>query len=481
MKEIKVGVEKLRLKFPEGKSLIFRDLSLFIEKGEKVLILGPSGCGKSTLLQVLAGIIPGSIEVPVKWDASVFPEHWGYVFQDPDTQFCMPFVDEEMAFVLENLQVPREKMSAMISKYLEEAGLQLGDPHTEIRALSQGMKQRLAIASVLALDPEVLFLDEPTALLDPEGTKQIWETLKQSAENKTIVIVEHKIDHIIEFVDRILLFNDKGEMIADGSPGAVFNSHRNDLIRYGIWYPDVWNEYISGDHFKAILSKRNVEKEINLFLKLEEFTAYRGGIPKVYVSKAEVGNGEWISVIGDNGAGKSTLLLSLMGILETKGDFILHGKKAGEYKELSDFLALVFQNPEWQFVTDSVYDEVAFSLRGEEDRQHADLQIQNTLDLFQLTEYKDRHPYQLSLGQKRRLSVATAVVKKRDILLLDEPTFGQDAANTFALLEMLENYRRQGVTIIMVTHDLEIVKHFSTRIWSIMDGKLTEEIVCGST
>ncbi|MCS0543450.1 energy-coupling factor ABC transporter ATP-binding protein, partial [Aeromonas veronii] len=164
-------LENLRLTFPGDKSLLFKDFSCHIKKGEKILILGPSGCGKSTILQVLSGIIPNSIELPMKVNKLQIPEEWGYVFQDPDSQFCMPYVDEELAFVLENLQIPRDQMDERIKSLLEQVGLNLEDIHTNIQTLSGGMKQRLAIASVLALEPDVLFLDEPSSMLDPEGTK----------------------------------------------------------------------------------------------------------------------------------------------------------------------------------------------------------------------------------------------------------------------------------------------------------------------
>ncbi len=142
-------VNNLRLKFPGEESLLFRDLSLSLYQGEKVLFLGPSGCGKSTLLQVLSGLIPQAVEVPIKAEEIQVPDSWGFVFQDPDTQFCMPYVDEEMAFVLENLQVPREQMPEKIVHYLNMVGLHFEEIHRSIQTLSQGMKQRLALASIL--------------------------------------------------------------------------------------------------------------------------------------------------------------------------------------------------------------------------------------------------------------------------------------------------------------------------------------------
>ena len=244
-----IGVSNIRLKFPGESSLVFKDLSFTVSKGEKVLLLGPSGCGKSTLLQVLSGIVPNSIEVPLKYDSIQLADSWGFVFQDPDTQFCMPFVDEELAFVLENLNVSREQMDELIKEALALVGLGGLDPHTQIQDLSQGMKQRLALASVLLLQPDVLFLDEPSALLDPEGTVQIWDSVKQVAEDKTVIIVEHKIDRIADWVDRVVLFNHIGEIIADGDPSTIFKKYHDELIQYGIWYPEVWNDYLDSSGF----------------------------------------------------------------------------------------------------------------------------------------------------------------------------------------------------------------------------------------
>jgi energy-coupling factor transporter ATP-binding protein EcfA2 len=199
-----MSVTNLRLKYPgDDAPLIFQGVSFSIERGEKVLLLGPSGCGKSTLLQVLSGIVPDMIELPLKADEIRRPSRWGYVFQDPDTQFCMPYIDEEIAFVLENQEVPREDMPARIRYYLDLVGLHVPDAHTLISTLSQGMKQRLAIASVLALEPEVLFLDEPTALLDDEGTKQVWDTIRAISGDKTLLIVEHKISGMLDLLDRL--------------------------------------------------------------------------------------------------------------------------------------------------------------------------------------------------------------------------------------------------------------------------------------
>lgn len=489
--QLAVQVTNLRLKFPGESSLIFKDLSFSVPQGQKVLLLGPSGCGKSTLLQVLSGIIPHSIEVPFKYDTIQHSSSWGFVFQDPDTQFCMPFVDEELAFVLENLCIPRSEMEPLMKQALSAVGLQIDELHTSIHTLSQGMKQRLALASVLLLQPEVLYLDEPSAMLDPEGTVHIWDTVKDVASSKTIIIVEHKIEQIVDWVDRIVLFNHSGAIIADGCPDQVFTNFKAELIKYGIWYPGVWQDYIEGEAYLQMMLNRERAEEIPIkqavpTISLHGFSGYHGLNESIAVPSAEAYSGEWIAIRGHNGAGKSTLLLSLMQLLRTSGTYRIHGKiveprtkrkglKQSKRSSLINELAFVFQNPELQFVTNSIKDEIALSLKlSDWPDDQIDFKINEWLVTFDLHVNRERHPYQLSSGQKRRLSVASAMVKEQAVLLLDEPTFGQDAKNTFAILEILEQLRSRGTTIMMITHDPHIIRYFSTKVWDISQGKLTE-------
>ncbi|MHA7964310.1 ABC transporter ATP-binding protein [Paenibacillus sp. CAU 1782] len=500
--DVATGFENLRLKYPGEDGLLFQGLSLSIKKGTKTLLLGPSGCGKSTLLQALSGLVPNSIELPMKHDGITVPQHSGYVFQDPDTQFCMPYVDEELAFVLENLKVPRAEMPAAILALLELVGLQLGDAHTLIGTISQGMKQRLAIASALALKPEVLFLDEPTALLDPGGTRQVWDTIKRNAAGKTIVIVEHKINEVLDWVDRILVMGPDGSWIADGTPSDVFASCRDLLTEYGIWHPGVWEEHrrklrceesgyivdLAPDSKEALrtasdsgsaIGPRDASKSAASGslprLALEHFRGRRGGEIKIEVERAIVKPGEWVAVTGANGAGKSSLLLGIMGLIKTEGHRKVENLLNGKVEQVAELAAFVFQNPELQFIAGTVEEEISFSIPR--DRVHSrerEQRITETLERFQLLPYRKRHPYQLSMGQKRRLSVAAAMERGQQLLLLDEPTFGLDASNTFALLDKLEELRRSGTSIVMVTHDEDIVRDYAAVIWHVEKGKIAE-------
>jgi energy-coupling factor transporter ATP-binding protein EcfA2 len=481
-----MSVTNLRLKYPgEDAPLLFQGVSFSIEPGEKVLLLGPSGCGKSTLLQVLSGIVPDIVEIPLRAEEIQTPSRSGYVFQDPDTQFCMPYVDEEIAFVLENLQVPREEMPARIAYYLELVGLQLGDTHTLIGNLSQGMKQRLAIASVLALEPEVLFLDEPTALLDEEGTEQVWETIRRISAEKTLVIVEHKISGILGFIDRLIVMSPDGGLLADGPPQKVFEAYKQQMIDYGIWYPGVWddnemelksrNKTDDKSEVKTEDKTASVIQTAAPVMTLRDFVGLRGGQIKTSVDNLYVYPGDWITVVGANGAGKSSLLLAIMRLIPTQGSCWIEGVKGSKVEQLAEQVGFVFQNPEFQFVTNSVEEELAYSLP--ETDQGRDVQwaaIELLLREYDLLALRRRHPFQLSMGQKRRLSVASVMVRGPRILLLDEPTFGLDARGTLRILQQLERLRASGTVIVMVTHDPEIVKRCATRVWQVEDGHVKE-------
>lgn len=519
-RDIAAEVAGLRLKFPGVPDLLFRDLSLSIRQGEKVLLLGPSGCGKSTLLQVLGGVIPRVTEVPLKADRLKVPDSAGMVFQDPDTQFCMPYVDEELAFVLENLAVPREEMRPRIEAALLEVGLRLPDAHVPIGSLSQGMKQRLALASVLLLEPDTLLLDEPSALLDPEGRGAIWAAVRRVSERRTVIVVEHRIDEVLDWMDRVVVFRADGSLLADGPAAEVFGRYRAELRDYGIWYPGAWDDALAAGREVAARPEGAEAPELPAaggacsepLLQLENFRVMRGGKTVCAVDRAAVMPGDLIALTGPNGAGKSSLLLGLMGLLPRQGECRFGGDapagRREQRKAAAKHAAFVFQNPEFQFVTDRVLDEVAFTLRGEafvaanaEDsgRQQAAARLfarwtgankrrlarlasqaepeiatrsAECLERFGLVGYEDRHPYLLSLGQKRRLSVASSVVTNKPLLLLDEPTFGQDARNAFAMLRLCDELRAAGHAILMITHEPEIAALLATQVWHIEDGRL---------
>ncbi|GAF14147.1 duplicated ATPase [Bacillus sp. JCM 19045] len=223
-----IYLKQLSLAYPKAEKLLFDDLSLQIKDGEKVLLLGPSGAGKSTLLQVMANLIPRVVDLPLQAAELTIPEQTGYVFQEPDSQFCMPYVDEELAFVLENRQVPREQMLDRIQELLDLVGLAgLPSLHTSIHTLSQGMKQRLAVACALASEADVMLFDEPTALVDPAGAKALWEMIFRTCSNQTMVIVEHRIEEVLPYIERVILFDEAGKFKQIVRRKLCFNSMKS--------------------------------------------------------------------------------------------------------------------------------------------------------------------------------------------------------------------------------------------------------------
>ncbi len=457
-------VTNLRLKYPNGHRKIFDDLNLEIKDKEKVLLLGPSGSGKSTLLHVLSGIVPKLIELPMKYDTLEINDHNGVIFQDPDTQFCMPKVYEELAFVLENRQLPRKDMDEAIENALNSVNLNVNET-TQINHLSGGMKQKLAIVETILQQADTLFLDEPTAMLDVEATEDLWQRLIDLWQDQTVLIVEHKVEHIWQHVDRVLLMNYEGQIIADGSPEHILQHFEHLLSEYGVWHPKAWN-------YAPEPKKITPSTQQQLF-KFNDGEILRSKKTLFKVDQLSINSGEWITITGKNGTGKTSLLESILQLIKYKGIMTYQNQELRKIKDASQHMYLVYQNPELQFITNSVYEEI-FIHYNHLDSTHADEKTLQILELLNLTNVKNQHPYEISMGQKRRLSVATALSSDADIILLDEPTFGLDSHNTFQLIELFQERVSKGQNIIMVTHDPEIIKRYPTRRWAINNKQLTE-------
>ncbi|MFF0674842.1 ABC transporter ATP-binding protein [Staphylococcus xylosus] len=450
-----IATKNLRLKYPNGKRKIFDNLSLQINENEKVLLLGPSGSGKSTLLNVLSGIVPNLIDLPIKYDELIIDDSSSVIFQDPDSQFCMPKVDEELAFVLENQQIPRHEMDERIDNALKAVDLKV-DKNQYINQLSGGMKQKLAIAETILQQSNTLFLDEPTAMLDVESTAELWGKIKALWQDQTVIIVEHKVNHIWQHMDRVILLNYEGDIIADNTPEEILNEHEDLLTEYGVWHPNAWQYAPPTMHFNSGSS--------NLDLEFDNVTIKRGKRNLVNISQLNVGNGEWITITGANGSGKTSLLESMMQLIKYEGRMLVNHRPFNKIKVAAKYMYLVYQNPELQFITSSVYDEVHIQYRNKfNSKQEAETQTEAMLETLNLLSVKSQHPYELSIGQKRRLSVAIALSSSSDFILLDEPTFGLDSHNTFNLIKLFQQRVASGQTIVMVTHDSEIISRYPTR------------------
>ena len=516
---------RLTVRYPGRPKPALQDLTLTLAAGQRVLLLGPSGSGKSTLALALAGLIPAVVEAQVRGELQP-ARRAGVLFQDPEAQFCLFTVDEEVAFGLENRCVPPAEMPPRIARALDRAGLAVPFGHP-IHALSGGQKQRLALAGVLVLEPDVLILDEPTAQLDSAGRALVLENLWALDRRTTVLVVEHNLDGVVEWVDRVVVLGPDGRLLADGTPQQVFTSFRQVLERDGIWRPRRWGPFWApvlreardrwpgetaaspGGEGRAPAGaaarpeapgtggeapadrpaapaprpdppgdpgegpRTDAGTDPAPLVRLESVTATRGARVVWSGVTLSLGAGEWVAVLGGNGTGKSTFLQVAAGLHPPAAGRVVHAPALAGRRGGPAQAGFVFQNPEHQFVTDTVYDEIALAGRlagwpEEVLRPRVDQLIRR----FGLEGLEQVHPYTLSQGQKRRLSVASMLVVPRPILFLDEPTFGQDARTAAALVAELAALHRQGTTLVMATHDLELAAAAATRVLVFGQGRL---------
>ncbi|MFC0002743.1 ABC transporter ATP-binding protein [Micromonospora siamensis] len=443
-----------------------RDLDLRIERGERVLLLGPSGAGKSTLLAALAGLLPedsgeqeGTVEID-GLDPRKARERVGIVFQDPESQLVMARCGDDVAFGLENRGVPAEEIWPRVDEALHRVGF----PYRRDRptaALSGGEQQRLALAGALALRPELLLLDEPTANLDLAGATQVRRAVADALDaDTTVILVEHRVAEALPLVDRVVVVEAGGGVRADGTPEAVFAAHGDALAAEGVWVPG-----------HPVPPRRAAGPAGDLLL-----TADRLGLPpRLAPTDLRVRAGEALAVLGPNGAGKSTLALLLGGLLRPgTGGVTASAELAGRDARtpphrwrapaLARRIGSVFQDPEHQFVTGTVRDELALGPRRTGTPEPAVLAtVDALLERLGLAALAGANPYTLSGGEARRLSVATALATAPRLLICDEPTFGQDRRTWRELVDLLAGLRDAGHGIVAVTHDADFVAALADR------------------
>ena len=454
-----------------------RDVDLRIGSGERVLLLGPSGSGKSTLLGALAGLLPEdsgeqSGELLIDGvEARKARERTGIVFQDPQTQLVMVRSGDDVAFGLENRGVPVEELWPRVDEALASVGFPYGRER-ETTALSGGEQQRLALAGVLALRPSLLLLDEPTANLDPEGAGQVRTALRSvlAASEATMVMVEHRVAEVVGLVDRVVVLGEHGGLLADGPPERVFAEHGGELTRQGVWVPGTPPVAVRGAD-----TAPGAE-----LVRAEGLGLTHPGAPGPSLSGVDlaIGAGELVAVLGANGSGKSTLALILGGLLRpTSGRVVLAGGTAPPHRwrapRLARAVGSVFQNPEQQFVTSSVRDELALGPRRVGmAAAEIDVVVGELMERLRLSALAGANPFTLSGGQARRLSVATALATAPDLLVFDEPTFGQDRRTWAELVELIARLRDEGRGVVAVTHDRDFTAALADRTVTIHKGRI---------
>jgi energy-coupling factor transporter ATP-binding protein EcfA2 len=442
------------------------DLDFHIAPGERVLLLGASGAGKSTVLQALAGVLgsddDGESHGQLLIDGGPIKNargRVGLILQDPDSQVILARVGDDVAFGCENMGLARENIWQRVGQALDAVGLNLPLQHPTSE-LSGGQKQRLALAGVLAMRPGLLLLDEPTANLDADGVIEVHEAVAGVLEHSqaTFIVIEHRVGIWRDLVDRIIVLAPHGGILADGKPTEVLAHQGAALAAAGIWvpgHPPKWPE-------------QRTREVGQLLLRTEDLAIARD--PKVLLRTGidlEIHAGRALAITGPNGSGKSTLGLTIAGLIASAAGRVDAQGLAGalsadpikwKSRELLTRIGTVFQDPEHQFITATVQEELAIGPRmlGLQPRAIQG-RIDELLERFRLSHLVAANPFTLSGGEKRRLSVATVLMTRPRLLVLDEPTFGQDSRTWEELVALLAEQLDAGSAVVAVTHDIDFV------------------------
>ena len=450
------------------------DLDLHVNAGERVLLLGASGAGKSTLFQALAGVLGGADEGEERGEllidgtsVAAARGRVGLILQDPDSQVILARVGDDVAFGCENIGLARTEIWRRVGEALETVGLDLPLEHPTSN-LSGGQKQRLALAGVLAMRPGLLLLDEPTANLDADGVMEVRDGVARVLEQSgaTFMVIEHRVGIWQQLVNRIIVLAPDGGILADGDPAEVLGREGRALSAAGIWvpsYPPTWPVRMNrapGDHLLQT-------KELAIG-RVPNFPLHTG-------IELQVDAGHALAITGPNGVGKSTLGLTLAGLIPAAGGRVGGQALAGglgpepitwKSRDLLTRIGMVFQDPEHQFLTATVREELVIGGRVL-NLPHPEIE-KRTLELierFRLQHLLGANPFTLSGGEKRRLSIASVLLTRPRLLVLDEPTFGQDSRTWQELLGLLAEELDRGSAIVAITHDRDFVTALADTEW----------------
>ena len=511
MKEAIIELKDFSFQYKAQSEPTLKGINLTIYEGEKVLIVGPSGSGKSTIGQCLNGIIPniykgtssGQFLIRGKdaFDLSIYEKSHlvSTVLQDTDGQFIGLSVAEDLAFALENDMVELKSMKSRVRTWAERLDLsQLLDHRPQ--DLSGGQKQRVSLAGVLIDESPILLFDEPLANLDPKSGQDIIELIDQIHEEQgtTTIIIEHRLEDVLyRPVDRIVLIN-QGQVLFNGQPDELLKTTL--LAENGIREPlylttlrqlgqDISKlPYLDNvgklplEDVSVDIPTPNFEKgaEAETILELGHLNfAYREGQPILKDLSLTIPKGQRLAIVGKNGAGKSTLAKAICGFIHTEGTYFSKGEdiKQESVKERAERVGYVLQNPNQMISTNMIFDEVALGLRlrgvSEEEIKERVYQALKTCGLY---EFRKWPISALSYGQKKRVTIASILVLGPEILVLDEPTAGQDQRNYTEIMEFLDSLQKKGHTIVMITHDMQLMLDYSDRAIVVTDGQIIADL-----
>jgi energy-coupling factor transporter ATP-binding protein EcfA2 len=515
---VPLQLRDVTFQYPGLDEPVLRNINLTIQPGEFIGIVAPTGSGKTTLLGLLGGVIPhyvrGELSGEVLLDGvdtrelslPKFATRVGMVLQDPDSQLFNLLVRDEIVWGLENRGIPRDQMSQRLSEILRFFSIEkLRDRITY--DLSGGEKQRVVMAAVAVSQPDILLFDNPTSQLDPLGAELVIESIKRVlAAHRTVIMVEDKLDELLEHADRLVLLH-RGEILLD-SPPAEFVRHHDELERAGIVPSQVAQlslrlarEGLLGDELPLTLNDA-----IPIYRRIFEGTAapiastppaadpapsapaieVRGlrfvyppprPIPAVKGIDLRIARGSFVAIIGQNGSGKTTLARCMSGYLTpSAGEVLVGGENVHRLKTFrrARRIGYVFQNPATQLFRQSVWDEVMFSLEYQGVRgAQAEQRVEEILQLLDLSEQRELHPFRLSLGNKQRLAIACIAVLQPDVLIVDEPTTGQDPRHARVVMQLLTQLRdRLGTTIMTITHSMSLAADYCDRVIAMCQGEV---------
>ncbi len=506
-----IRFENFTFYYSDAERPALEDINLNILDGEFLLVSGPTGSGKSSLCRCLNGLIPnfygghlfGRVEVQgldtSEHSTKELAEIVGMIFQDPENQLFTVDVEREIAFGLENLGFSEN----IITKRIEEALDAVGISHLryrQLQELSSGEKQKTALASVMALHPDILVLDEPTSQLDPKGAEEILMVVEKLNDELgiTVVLVEHRLDRVVHHVDRMLLMCD-GRVLRDGSPREILRSGEIESIRVGV--PPVARlikelarrgvkvkktpltvkeaRPILDQAFRetSFTPKEEERPKGDLIIEIRGLSyTYPNGPIALKNINLKIHEREFVSIIGRNASGKTTLTKHFNGLLKpTQGNIAIYGVDTSKASvaELARMVGYVFQNPNVHLIGETVEEEILSSLK------HLDLsedeieqRVTQVLEEFSLLPYRDQYPRYLSGGEREKAAIASVIARSPKILVLDEPTRGMDYGLKNDLMGFLDKYRKRGNTIILVTHDIETVADYSDRVILMSEGRV---------
>ncbi len=516
MNEIIAVLEDVTYQYPKSLEPVLSEINLEIKKGEFFGLIGPTGAGKTTLCCALNGIVPqfyggrffGKIFIAgldtLEHPISLLAQHVGQVFEDPETQLIATSVENEIAFALENLKVPREEIMRRIPLVLENVRLS-GMEKKHPAELSGGQKQRLAIAAALAAQPDLLILDEPTSQLDPVGAEEVFSTVftLNKELGMTILMSSHAAEEMAEYADRIGLLS-HGSLIAVGTPNQIY-SDIPLLEQNSLRPPQVASTFYLINRRKQVakeipvtLSKgiEEIESIIPMFSQVEPPeisppSLHQTGNPLIHIKDLEhcypdgtralhgvsldIHTGEYVLIIGQNGAGKSTLVKHFLNLLKpTSGIVQVNGVDTNRLtvSELAANIGYIAQNPDNQIFNMTVWDEVSFALKNlKYSKEEVAKRTEEGLKSMGLYEVREQHPLSLPRGDRARVVIAAILAMQPETIIFDEPTTGQDFRGSHYILDISQKLHQMGKTVIVITHHLYLMPDYAERV--IVMGKGT--------